>query len=261
MSRVIVITGAGGGLGKEFVRQYIEREFFVIGVDLNTDCLAEFNRDNFVAINCDLTNKKHLTNLISDIVNKYGTPYMWINNAGIVNIASFFDETEKKYEQVMKINVDVPVRIMKKIIPIMERNGGGKIINVSSVAGLVSAPILSSYCASKFALVGITESVQQELMLKKSPVDLVLVCPGFIKTELIKLGHEDGFPEQLTPFLSTTKKAVENIIKGIDLNKKFIDPTLNGKVMSFASKYGPKKLKEFAAKLAVPKTLIQKIKS
>ena len=142
---------------------------------------------------------------------------------------AFQNETQKQFDRVMKINFDAPMRSDEKAYPDNGGEGKGIIVNISSVAGLISAPILSSYCVSKFAFVGLSESVQQELELKKSPVKLILVCPGFIKTELIKLGQEQGFPEHLKPFLSNSDRAVKKIIAGIEKNESFIDPTMNGK--------------------------------
>ena len=214
MKKIIVITGASGGLGQEFVSQYLAKNNHVIGIDLNVD--DQKQSENYTSISCDLTNIKASGKVIEDIITEYGVPDIWINNAGIVTMDAFQNETQKQFDRVMKINFDAPVRIMKKLIPIMEQERKGMIVNISSVAGLISAPILSSYCASKFALVGLSESVQQELELKKSPVKVILVCPGFIKTELIKLGQERGFPEHLKPFLSNSDRAVKKIIEGIE---------------------------------------------
>lgn len=261
MTKTVVVTGASGGLGKEFVHQYLEKKYKVIGIDIEMGSLEKINDKNFIFYKCDLTHRQSLSNVMSEIQKIIGIPDIWINNAGIVNMDSFLNESENKFDQVMQINFHAPMRIMKILIPLMEQNGGGKVVNVSSVAGLISAPIISSYCASKFALVGLTESVQQELEIKNSPVDLILVCPGFIQTELIKLGQKNGFPEHLKHFLSTSENAVSNIIKGIENNKKFIDPTINGKVMSMANRFGPKLLKNMAAKLAIPEALKQKIKN
>ena len=258
MKKLIVITGASGGLGSEFVSQYLAKNNHVIGIDLRQS--DQEDRANFTHLSCNLSNVKATEKLIEEIITKHGVPDLWINNAGIVTMDAFQNETQKEFDQVMKINFDAPVRIMRQLIPVMEKNGKGTIVNISSVAGLISAPILSSYCASKFALVGLTESVQQELELKKSPVKLILVCPGFIRTELIKLGQERGFPEHLKPFVSSIDRAVKKIIIGIDKEQSFIDPTMNGKVLQTVNRFGPGLLKT-AKKFALPSGLIERIKS
>ena len=258
MKKIIVITGASGGLGQEFVAQYLAKNNHVIGIDLNVD--DQEQRESYTSLSCDLTNMKASEKVIEDIIKSHGVPDLWINNAGIVTMDAFQNETQKQFDRVMKINFDAPMRAMKKLIPIMEEKGKGVIVNISSVAGLISAPILSSYCASKFALVGLTESVQQELELKKSPVKLILVCPGFIKTELIKLGQERGFPEHLKPFLSNSDRAVKKIIAGIEKNESFIDPTMNGKILQAVNRFGPGLLKS-VKKFALPSSLIERIKN
>jgi 3-oxoacyl-[acyl-carrier protein] reductase len=260
MQKVVVITGASGGLGKEFVSQYLKKNFFVIGIDISFKSMSALENNDLELIECDLTNSSLMKRTMDKIIDDYGTPDIWINNAGIVTMDSFSNETEKQISKVMKINFDAPMRIMKKLIPLMENNTKGVIVNISSVAGIISAPILSSYCASKFALVGLTESVQQELDLKESPVKLILVCPGFIKTELIRLGSERGFPEHLKPFLSSSEVAVRKIIEGIDKGHQFIDPTMNGKLLQALNRFGPKLLKS-AKKFALPDSLIKRIKS
>jgi len=256
MGRIIVVTGACGGLGKEFISQYVSSGDTVIGVDINTFPRNEDKRLFF--FRCDLTNLEETNRLVEDIFEKFGAPDIWINNAGLVNQELFANESVVENQKVMQINYDAPMRLMKKLIPLMELvDKNCKIVNICSVAGLISAPILSSYCASKFALVGLTESVQQELELRSSSVQLVLVCPGFIETEMIKLGEEKGFPSKLRPFLSSPDNAVRKIIDGINKDDIFIDPTINGKILKVINRFGPELLKK-AKRFAVPKYFIKK---
>ena len=263
MANLVVITGACGGLGREFVSQYVEMGNKVIGVDINDQGLLSMEekyKDLFVGMSCNLLTHNSIIDLIKNINSRFGVPAIWINNAGIVTMDSFLNEEVEQINNVMNINFSAQMLVMKHLIPEMEKSGGGKIINVSSVAGIVSAPILSSYCASKFALVGLTQSVQQELDLRGSAVKLILVCPGFIKTDLIRLGDDRGFPEHLKPFLSDSKKAVNKIIKGIGKNESFIDPTFNGKFMKSVHRISPKVL-SVAKKFALPKSLKELIKN
>ena len=261
MKKSVVVTGVCGGLGREFCQQLINKNYHVIGLDVRVEELKSLEQENFTGIHCNLLSKKNIEQAINEIIQRHGVPDWWINNAGIVTMDSFINEKMKKFEDVMEVNFMSAIRMIKIILPLMENKGSGKIINISSVAGIVSAPILSSYCASKFAMVGLTESLQEELKMRQSPVKIILVCPGFIQTELINLGSEAGFPISLKPFLTKPEVAVKKIIMGIEKNENFIDPTLNGKVMSIANRFGPKILKNMAAKLAIPDALKQKIKN
>ena len=147
----------------------------------------------------------------------------------------------------MEINFLSFKRIIDSLLPWMKEKGG-VIVPVSSVAGRVSAPLLASYSASKAALISYVEVMQKELSLRESKVNICLVCPGFIDTPLIRLGEDEGFPEYLRPLLSRPEKVANEIILAIEKKKTYVDPTINGKVLTFLDRLSPKTVSKLSKK-------------
>jgi short-subunit dehydrogenase len=125
---------------------------------------------------------------------------------------------------------------------------------VASVAGHVPSALMSAYCASKFALVGFTESLRLELLAQNSPVKLSLISPGFIATPLVRLGEIGGFPEELAWLLGQPKTAAKEMAQAILKGRARCVPTFNGKVMRLLNYLCPWALRSFNIQLAV-KTL------
>ena len=259
---IVYITGCCGGIGRHLVEQYVSERFFVVGIDLDQNKLNELSEKYggyFAPCPIDLTKKSDTKNGIKKIIKQFGIPDIFINCAGIVSLQPFDQESEKKFYEVMEVNFLCIKRVMDCVIPIMEKKGG-KFVNVASVAGFVSAPLLASYSASKSALISYSECIQQELRLKESRVKLIIVCPGFVQTPLIKMGDETGFPEFLKPLLSKPDKVAKGMIKAIREGKEYIDPTINGKVISFIERISPKAI-GYLAKRVLPKGMKKLFKS
>jgi len=237
---VVGITGVCGGIGKELLKEFANRDYFVIGLDINKKLLEDLERDyrgEFKGYYCDLANRSAYQDVLNLIKDDFGAPEIWINNAGIALIKSFMEHKDSEYEGVMQINFLAVEQATRFWLSHMNE---GKIVNMASVAGIVSAPMLSSYCASKFAVVGLTKSLQRELEIKQSKIKLILVCPGFIDTDMIGLGEERGLPEGLTFLVSKPKNVAKKIVTGIIKGKNYIDPTFNGKIFTNINRFVPK---------------------
>ena len=102
---------------------------------------------------------------------------------------------------------------------------------MASIAGHVGGPYIAPYCATKHAVVGFTRALRAELALQTSCVQLVLVSPGFVDSQMISLGKKFGFPEWLKWMLSTPEKVSAEVLAGLERRKTEIYPTLNGRLM------------------------------
>lgn len=247
---IVYVTGCCGGIGKEIVKKYISKRYTVIGIDIDNKSLDELCLEFghlFYPCIIDLSKKKETRDGLKKVINQYGVPDIFVHCAGIVSLEPFDQETEKKFYQVMEINFLSFKRIIDSLLPSMKEKGG-VIVPVSSVAGHVSAPLLASYSASKAALISYVEVMQKELSLKESKVNICLVCPGFIDTPLIRLGEDEGFPEYLRPLLSRPEKVANEIILAIEKKKTYVDPTINGKVLTFLDRLSPKTVSKLSKK-------------
>jgi butyryl-CoA dehydrogenase len=233
----VVITGAARGIGRETALQLADKGAKIYAVDLDETGLAEL-ADTFskfghplTALTGSVTDAGFMADVRNRVIAAARSIDIWINNAGVAKIKAFLETEPDEFQQVLDINLSAVVTGTRLALELMEQQGRGLIVNVGSVAGYLPAPLMSSYNASKFAVTGFTKSLQAELKLNASPVQLMLVSPGFVDTNIVARGTENGFPEWLSFMLSTPKDVARDIVRGIGRDKSEISPTLNGKLM------------------------------
>lgn len=244
----IFITGAAGGIGRQLCEKFLKKSANVFGIDYDEKSLEELRTHlkkdglNLQTIVCDLSDKDAIATMITKITQEHKI-HFWLNNAGIAIAKPVHEISIEEYERVFNINFYAPLNITHSLIPKMESQGFGSIVNVGSIAGHVASAWMSSYVASKHALVGLTRSMALDLELTASVVKLVLVSPGFVKTNMISAaGSGRDFPSWLSWALSSPEKVADEIISGLEKGSKEITPTLNGKLMKFGSRFSYRRL-------------------
>ncbi len=259
-NKVVVITGAAGGIGACLVRQFLDQGATVWGLDLNKEELDKLSESHkkrgkqFFPLVTDVTNEIDLKSSREGILAQSKDIHIWVNNAGISGLGDFQSSTQSSFERVIQINFNALVSGTRLALERMEHVGFGTIVNIASVAGHVAAPYLSAYCASKHAVVGFTRSLTAELGLKQSPVKMLLVSPGFVDTNIIEKGKDYGYPEWLSFMLATPEKVAKEIIAAIEKGKQEVIPTINGKLIFGASRLLPN-LTLHSSKILLSKSL------
>ncbi len=244
----MVITGAAGGIGKCLTLQCLNLGAHVWGLDRNQKDLAALEDaaskegHSFSALAVDIANPTQMKEAITKISGQAKPIFLWINNAGISGKGDFMRQSFEEYETTLRINLGGVVLGTRLAIEKMEQQGKGIIVNIASVAGHISCPYLTSYSASKHAVVGFTRALRQELQLKDSPVKLVLASPGFVDTSMIERGQKGGLPNWMAPFISTPEKVAKEILAGLNRKQLEIFPTLNGKLMLRFHRFIPRRL-------------------
>lgn len=241
----IVITGAAGGIGRALVESFLNEGAHVWATDVHAEGLTPITEKN-LDINArlhiqklDVSKSEDYQQILRGFSERGKTVDVWINNAGI-NLNQRFEAMElEDFFKIMNINFEAIVRSCHFVLPFMERQSCGTIVNVASVAGHVAAPYMSAYCSSKHAVVGFTRALQAELDLSQSPVGTMLVCPGFVETDLIAKGQHLGFPEWLQFALAKPQKVARAIVTGLKRNEREIYPTINGKLMLTMHRFFP----------------------
>jgi NAD(P)-dependent dehydrogenase (short-subunit alcohol dehydrogenase family) len=169
-----IVTGSTRGIGKETALLLLKNGMNVIissksqsSVD-NTiqDILIKYpsKKDNILGLKCDVSKYSDVKSLVDKSLKRFGRIDILVNNAGIVYFKIIMDTTEEEWNKTIDTNLKGSFLFIKEVLPYMiENKSGGVIVNVSSGAGKSGFANLSSYCASKFGIIGLTESVAQEV--------------------------------------------------------------------------------------------------
>ena len=227
--KVAVVTGAASGIGRATSVALAERGCDLAIADLNEAGLAEtaemvasLGRKATIHL-VDVADKAAMEAFPEQVIAEHGKVNIIVNNAGVEVTNTFEDHSLEDFEWIMGINVWGVIYGCKFFLPYLKQSGEGHIVNISSMFGFYGMPSQSSYCATKFAVRGLTESLRIEL--KDSPVGVTCIHPGGINTNIIKNARVQNtkLQENSDRFMKFTTKpqtAAKKIINGIEKNKR-----------------------------------------
>src|SRR5262245_16511590 len=199
--RVAVITGASMGIGEAIAKLFLREGARVVlcARDLaRTEAAAQRiggTAENTLCLSCDVSKRDQVNALMEAAVKKFGRIDILVNNAGF----GLNDSVEKMdmghLRQMFDTNFFGMMECMQSAIPIMRRQGGGSIVNISSVSGHISTPYMGGYAATKHAMQAIGMASRQEL--KRHNINVCTVCPGYIKTDFAKNMIKGSQPQRV----------------------------------------------------------------
>lgn len=223
--KVIVITGCSSGLGFELAIKLAKLGHSVYAGSRKANKLEKklekrkYIRDNLKVIKLDVAKERTVKNSFNKILSQEGRVDILINNAGYGLVGAIENLRVSQIKDVLNINLIGYIRCIKSVLPTMRKNGSGIIINISSVSGVVASSFLGAYCASKFGLEGLIESLKIELY--KYNIRVVLVEPGLLNSSFIKNSKIENNPIN-NPYFCDVNKYI-NSIKSLDKTKKVQD--------------------------------------
>lgn len=205
---VAVITGATRGIGFATAKLFLENNAKVVifgskeeSVNKALDKLSEY-KDNVLGMYPNLNNENEVADAFKKVVDKFGKIDILINNAGISSSTPLDNYTYEEFSKIMDLNVNAMFLCTKLVVPYMKENGGGVILNTSSMVSIYGQSAGVGYPTSKFAVNGMTKSLARELGKYKIRVNAV--APGVINTDMVS---------------SLPKEVIAPIIAGIPLGR------------------------------------------
>jgi short-subunit dehydrogenase len=183
--KVVVVTGASMGIGEAIARAFAQEGASVVLLSRDA-ARAEAARvrigfpDRTVALSCDVRNSEEVDRVLALTLHHFKRVDVWVNNAGHGLMDSVANVEMSACHDLFETNFFGAVSAMQAVIPVMRQQGGGTIINISSVAGHIPLPFHAAYSATKFALNAIGKAAGVEL--KKDSIHVLTVCPGYVRT-------------------------------------------------------------------------------
>lgn len=191
--RIIVITGATRGLGRALLPHFANAGHTLLGCGRSAGHVAELNKqfpepNNFEAV--DVADDAAVKRWAGRLLKEYGPPDLLINNAAIINRpAPLWDFNADEFGRLVDINIKGVANVIRHFVPAMVKRASGVIVNLSSGWGRSTSPEVAPYCASKYAIEGLTQSLAQELPRGMAAIPL---NPGVIDTDMLRQGWADS---------------------------------------------------------------------
>lgn len=211
--KVVVLTGAARGIGRAIAIELLEAGFFAALCSKSPQSIASLEAEvssfagNFIISSIDISVEEEIKRFISSVAKEKGRIDILINNAGIVYTGSVEETGTEQWDEMMAVNARGTFLMVKHSLPLIPR--GGHIVNIGSNASKKGFPGWAAYCASKFAVLGFTNSLREELREREIRVSAVL--PGPTKTDIWdSLGGKWDSEKMMSP--GVTAKTVLSVI-------------------------------------------------
>ncbi len=219
--KTALVTGAGKGIGKA-IAMALAKEGVHVGLIARTSGDLEKIASGIKSLGvrsaiatADVSDIQQVNEAVQGIVNNLGEIDILINNAGVGKFGNFLDLTPEEWEQIIKVNLLGVYYVTRAVLPSMMERKTGDIINIASTAGLRGAAVTSAYSASKFGLIGLSESLMYEA--RKHNIRVTALTPSTVATDMsINLKLTDGNPDKVMQ----AGDIAEIVISHLKLNRR-----------------------------------------
>ena len=193
--KVAIVTGGSRGIGKEIARNLLISGAKVALLSRSEECLKKTCNElskigDVTYFSVNVKDYSDIQANVKKIINIWGKVDILINNAGITDDKLAIRMLEKNWDEVININLKGTFNCIKSILPNMIKNNSGKIINITSIVGIMGNPGQSNYCAAKAGIIGLTKSIAKEYGSRS--INVNAIAPGLINTDMTnKINTED----------------------------------------------------------------------
>jgi len=194
--KVAVVTGGASGIGRAMAEAFGAAGMHVVIADVEGPVLAATAKEiGAVGVVTDVSDPAAVAHLAEEVVGRFGAVHLLCNNAGVGGGGFIEDLTLADWQWVLGVNLMGVIHGIDAFLPHLVASGDGHVVNTASLAGLVAAPGMAPYCASKFAVVAISESLRMEMAVRGHAVGVSVLCPGWVRTNIFS--SQRNRPESL----------------------------------------------------------------
>jgi short-subunit dehydrogenase len=221
--RIVLITGASSGIGHRLALDLAARGAIVVGCGRSLERFEELSTElqrsspKSTVIKCDVAQHDQVRAMVTHVLSEFGKIDILINNAGVGMRKPFVETSIGVIEEIIRINYLGTVYCTHEVLPSMIARRRGHIVNISSVAGKIGTLNLAGYCASKFAMNGLSESLYHELA--PLGINVSVICPGAVRTDFNK-AFADTPPKSPASLVVSAEFVSAAVIKAIE-KKRF----------------------------------------
>ncbi|KQX13095.1 hypothetical protein ASC82_10880 [Streptomyces sp. Root431] len=206
--RTAVITGASSGIGAGLARHAAGLGMKLVLADIAADRLAAFAEElratgaEVEAVVTDVAEPASVEALADHAYTRFGAVDLLVNNAGIMAMGYSWEIPAERWDAMLRINIGGYVNGIRAFVPrMLERGEKAWVVNVSSIGGLLPSPLMAPYSVTKFGTLALTESLHYEMQMKGAPIQVSVVTPGSVKSEIFKAARPgEGTPPEIAAF-------------------------------------------------------------
>ncbi len=233
-----VVTGAGSGIGRALAIELARRGANIAASDIDveglgrTASLSSGLTGTIEPYELDVADREAVIAHVDHVTDRFGSVEMVFNNAGVAVGASVLDMSWDDLDWLLGINLMGVINGSKAFLPQLVASGRGRLVNISSIFGLVGVPSQSAYCTAKFGVRGFTETLRQEMLIEGHPVSVHCVHPGGIRTNIVRNGRMSALGAESGPggaddpverfersARHSPERAAEVILRGVERDK------------------------------------------
>jgi NAD(P)-dependent dehydrogenase (short-subunit alcohol dehydrogenase family) len=247
--KTAIVTGASSGIGYAAAESLARAGFRVFGTSRK---LTGKGPANVTMLSCDVTDDASVDAMVREVVERVGKIDLLVNNAGIGLIGGAEETSVSQSQSLFDVNYFGVLRTTNAVLPVMRRQGAGRIINLGSILGVVPAPFSAHYSAAKHAVEGYSESLDHEV--RAFNIRVSVIEPAFVRTVFEQNGLE---PDQLKPEYEQARAGVAALLK--DVLPKADLPEVVAKVILKAAKDPRPRLRYTAGNAASMMSLLRRV--